>query len=550
MRTERCPRAWLGVVLALVLASAAPALAAEQGEIEQLKQEIETLRRRDAERARQIEELRLELERLRTPAGTAPSTAAPPAAAQPAAASPAAIPPAAAPAAASAGPPETGGPSALDRAVAALEPAEPAEPAAAGDGAIFARRIGPANLKLLDIGMGVLWAAGGSSASDPEIEGLQQGAHDPRRRGFTLQQAELSLAGAVDPYFRGDAFIIATPGEVELEEAFLTSTALPFGLQLEAGTFFTEFGVVNAQHPHQWNWIDQPVVNSRLFGGEGLRGPGFRLGWLTPLPWFSEIHVGAQNPNEGERTASFIGEEPVGGRPQVKTDVDGLGDLLYLARWVNSWDPSDSLTGKIGVSGLFGPNDTGNDGRTYLYGADVLWKWQPPTSFRGWPFVTWQTEVMKRDYRADRFAAGTAVEGGDDEDAHGHAVTTARDRQDDDDHDDDGEDDLDEDLAGAILRDWGLYTQVLWGIRHPWALGIRYEYASGSGASLPDGRNQDSLRDDRHRLSPLVLWQPTEFTRFRLQYNYDRARFLEDDEAHSVWFAMEVLYGAHMAHTY
>jgi hypothetical protein len=496
----------LAAVLGLPLAG--PGLADERTDLEALRQEIETLRRRDAERARELEELRREIRRLHQTAPVGTSAPAPaPAGASGAPAAPAS------------------GTSALDRAVEALAPSAPvATGGSAGTGdAIFRRRLGRAELKLLDIGMDLLWAAGGSSAPDPEIKGLQQGAHDPRRRGFTMQQAEISLTGAVDPYFRGDVFIVATPDGVELEEAFLTSTSLPWGLQLEAGTFFTEFGLTNPQHPHQWDWVDQPVINSRLFGGEGLRGPGLRVGWLTPLPWFSELHVGIQNPNEGETTLSFIGDEQVGGRPLVTQNVDGMQDLLYLARWVNSWDVDDSLTSKIGASGLFGPNGTGGDGRTYVYGTDMLWKWQPPDSFRGWPFVTWRSEVMKRDFHADRFVAGTAVDEGDASE---------------------------ENLSSAILRDWGVYSQVLWGFRHPWALGLRYEYASGVGTSLPDGRNQDSLRDDRHRVSPLLVWQLTEFTRFRLQYNFDRARFLDDDEAHSVWFAMEVLYGAHMAHEY
>jgi hypothetical protein len=486
----------LAVALALVVASGSTASADERSDIEALRQEIEALRRRDAERERQIEELRGELERWKAGAP------------RPAAAAPVREP---APAAAAA--PEAPPRSPLDRALEAMAPSEPA-PGAPPSDAIYSRRIGGAELKLLSIGMDILWAAGGSTAPDDEIEGLQQGGHDPNQRGFTLQQAEMSLSGAVDPYFRADAFIVGFTDGVELEEAFFTSTALPWGLQLEGGQFFTEFGLVNPQHPHQWDWIDQPVVNSRMFGGEALRGPGFRLGWLTPLPWFSELHAGMQNADEGEFTSSFIGEDQVGGRPLVKDDVDGLGDLLYLGRWLNSWDLGDALTTKVGVSGVFGPNGTGDDGYTYVYGTDMLWKWQPPDSFRGWPFVKWQSEVIKRDFVAD-----DALED-------------------------------DEPIDGDILRDWGMYSQLLWGFHHPWALGVRYEYASARGTSLPDGRNQDPLRDDRHRLSPLIVWQPTEFTRFRLQYNYDRARFLDDDEAHSVWFSMEVLYGAHMAHEY
>ena len=495
------PALGVAVVAWLLATTAPPSAADEPGEIEILRREIQTLRERDTARQQEIDELRRELQGLKATVGA--HQAAPPETPTPVEGRPPS-------------------PSALDRAVADLPP-DTAPPSIATtartSGDIGSRRIGAANLRLIDIGADILWAAGGSTAPDPEIRGLEHGHHDPRRRGFTLQQAEMSLTGAVDPYFRAETFILATLDGIELEEAFLTSTALPWGLQLEAGSFFTEFGINNPRHPHQWDWVDQPVVNSRMFGDEGLRSPGFRLSWLTPLPWFSEIHFGVQDANENELTSSFISDEPVGGRPQVKQNVDGLDDLLYLTRWVNSWDLNSNLTTRIGLSGLFGPNGTGNDARTYIYGADMLWHWQQSNRFR----ITWQTEVIARDFEAARFVEGTAVAGGDDEQG---------------------------DLPGTTLHDWGLYTQVLWRIRRPWALGVRYEYANGSGASLPDGRSQDSLRDDRHRLSPLVAWQPTEFTRFRLQYNYDDARFLEDHHAHSLWFSMEVQYGAHMAHAF
>lgn len=405
---------------------------------------------------------------------------------------------------------------------------------------LVARQVGPARLRLIDVSLDTLAAVGWSTADDGEISDLQGGAHDPRRRGFTLQQVELSLAGAVDPYLNGEAHIIYTTDGVELEEAFLTTQSLPWGLQVKAGHFFTEYGLLNPQHPHAWDWLDQPIINSRLFGGDGLRAPGLRLGWLTPLPWFSEVHLGAQNANEGETTASFLGDDEVGGRPVVKTSVGNPGDLLYLARWNSSWDLTDEWTLLQGLSGLHGPNSTGEDGETWIYGADLKLRWRPITNFRGWPFFLWQGEVSKRDYRADHYVAGTAIDDDSDDHDHGHGhARTAR-----------GVDEdpgLDADLAGDILRDYGFYTQALYGFRYGWAAGLRYEHVSGDHQSV-GGRENDPLRDDRHRVSPLLVWQPTEYSRFRLQYNFDHADHLGD--AHSVWLGGEVLYGAHAAHKY
>jgi hypothetical protein len=243
-----------------------------------------------------------------------------------------------------------------------------------------------------------------------------------------------------------------------------------------------------------------------------------RLAWLVPTPWFSEVYVGAQNAR-GETTVSFLGSDEegtttVGGRPVKDRRVRALKDVLYLARWEHAFDVTDTLSTKFGVSGLFGPNATGADAETYVYGTDVVWKWRPTNNFRGWPFVVWETEAMKRDFEAQRVVDPAGV------------VT----------------------LDGRTLHDWGLYTQLLWGFHHPWAAGVRYEYVTGSGASV-GGREADPFRDDRTRIAPLLVYHPTEFSRLRLQYNFDDADHLERD-AHSVWFGFEVLYGSHAAHKY
>jgi hypothetical protein len=355
---------------------------------------------------------------------------------------------------------------------------------------------------------------------------------------------ELSLLGAVDPYFTGEAhliFSINPEGETvtEIEEAFATTQDLLYGLAVEAGLSFTEFGLINPAHPHAWDWIDQPIINSRVFGGDGMRQVGMRIGWLTPLPWFSQFHVGVQNAS-GETMPSFnnafeVGgghghddgeaeeaEEVVGQRPFVERDVDGPEDLVYLVRWENSWDLNPTITTKLGLSSLFGPNASGLDGRTIIAGTDLKMTWRPANNFRGWPFLKGQTELIWRHYKADNF---TAEE--EEEAEHGP-----------------------ESLASDTLTDWGLYSQLLYGFRYRWAAGLRFEYADASGPSAETPRDQDPFRNQRFRLSPLLAFHPTEFSRLRLQYNYDWADHLDGHNAHSVWLGLEVLFGAHPAHQY
>src|SRR5262245_2641403 len=62
-------------------------------------------------------------------------------------------------------------------------------------------------LRLIDVALDLLAVGGTSSAFEPELRQLEGGGHDPKNRGFTLQNVELTLSGIVDPYVRGDANI-------------------------------------------------------------------------------------------------------------------------------------------------------------------------------------------------------------------------------------------------------------------------------------------------------------------------------------------------------
>ena len=372
-------------------------------------------------------------------------------------------------------------------------------PAAPG----YPTRVNPAPF---NIGLTALFSGGGSSATDAELANLQAGGHDPNRTGFTVQNVELFIGGAIDPYLDGQAnliFLIDRKGEtvVELEEAFLTTRALPYGLQAKAGQFFTEFGRQNAQHPHTWAFVDQPVVLSRFFGGDGLRSQGLRIAWLTPLPWYSELYLGTQNAN-GETVTSFLWapNETVGGYTLIdRGGARKASDLLWSARWLNGVDISDTVSANIGVSALSGPNASAINTDTRIYGVDAYLKWRPVVNQRGFPFVVWQTEWLTRDYET----------------------------------------------PANPLKDRGGYTQVLWGFKPRWVAGLRLEYADGK-----DDDGTDPLRDRRKRYSPNVTFYPTEFSKIRLQYNRDWAGHLVNNTANSVWLQWEFNLGAHTAHKF
>ena len=63
-------------------------------------------------------------------------------------------------------------------------------------------------LKLLDLSLSVEAGGGASTERDESIRNLQGGGHDPKQRGFTMPNAELSIGGAVDPYFYAQSNIV------------------------------------------------------------------------------------------------------------------------------------------------------------------------------------------------------------------------------------------------------------------------------------------------------------------------------------------------------
>jgi hypothetical protein len=409
----------------------------------------------------------------------------------------------------------------------------------------------------LNLSFDGLFAAGTSTAND--IESLQLGGHDPKQRGFTVQNLETTFEGKIDPYFRGQANIVLQidpEGEtvIEAEEAYLETMALPWNLQVKAGTYFTEFGRLNPTHPHSWGFADQPLVNARFFGGDGLRNPGARVSWLMPTPFYSELFFGVQN-SQGETATSFrsAGGHSHGGEegeealpfalrhPDNDRGVRHVDDMLFAPRFQTSFDVTDAQTVLLGASAAFGPNSSGEEGdtRTQVYGLDLTWKWKPASHHAGFPFVQWQTEGMMRRFKAGAFDWDENGNGRADEGELVDLRTSAP-----------------ASFGAETLTDYGIYSQVLYGFGKGWVAGLRGDYVRGERGNyekFPKAFNGeritfDPMRDSRWRISPNLTWYPTEFSKIRLQYNYDRRLHIGED--HSVWLQWEFLLGSHAAHKF
>jgi hypothetical protein len=259
--------------------------------------------------------------------------------------------------------------------------------------------------------------------------------------------------------------------------------------------------------------VDDPIILTRTFGPEGLRNIGAQVSWLAPTSFYTEATLGIFN-GEGGTAFSFRnpgesinGVNRVHGRTTLDRNLTGPGDLLYVPRISSSFDLTAEQTLVAGISGAFGPNDTGTDTSTEIYGVDLYWKWKPANAQAGFPFVSWQTEALYQRFEAGADPAFA--------------------------------------LPAETLHDWGFYSQVLWGFKQRWVAGLRGEYANGNeGAYDPS----DVFRGQRTRISPDITFYPSEFSKIRLQYNYDQGELFGTE--HSVWMQVEFLLGSHGAHKF
>ena len=99
-----------------------------------------------------------------------------------------------------------------------------------------------------------------------------------------------------------------------MEEAYIQTTALPGGITLKAGRFFSAIGYLNERHAHNWSFIDMPLPYRALLGVQ-YGDDGVQARWLVPAPIFLEVGgelfegrvVGAQRAVGAGRTGSLTG---------------------------------------------------------------------------------------------------------------------------------------------------------------------------------------------------------------------------------------------------
>jgi hypothetical protein len=341
----------------------------------------------------------------------------------------------------------------------------------------------------------------------------------PGERTFNLGESELTLASNVDPYFFANLTAsITSDNEVEVEEAYFRTLGLRDGVTVKGGRFFSGLGYLNEIHAHAWDFVDQPLVYQAFFGNQ-LTQDGIQAKWLAPTDLF--IELGAEAGNGG----AF---------PGTHRNKNGLNATTMFVHV--GGDIGDSTSWRTGVSWL---NDKADD-RAYddtdVFGVPVV------NAFSGTSH-TWGVDgIMKWAPHGDAVNKQLKLQG-----EYFHRT-------------EDGQ--LAFDTAGAnVIGDYrsgqsGWYAQSVYLFRPRWRVGLRYDsmesgrphIGSVSAGLLPRNAFPALLANSPDRVTLMVDWSPSEFSRLRAQYAWDDARLDQRDRQ----FLIQYLYGigAHGAHKF
>lgn len=360
-----------------------------------------------------------------------------------------------------------------------------------------------------------------------ELEGIAHGLYGSHSHGehehasynaangFNLNYAELVLSSSVDPFFNMNGVFHYSEEGVEVEEAYVTSTALEYGLRARFGKLNSNFGYLNQQHHHYWDFSDMPLVYEGFFGMHGINEKGIQLQYTAPTDFYLMAGVELLN---GENEQMFGNQEIDFGTGNEDDNVEGKdGSTLYLAYLKTSFDVGDTsiLTGVSYADGTSHIDHTDDDegphafvGDSKVYGFDFVAKHY----FDSYSFFKLQGEALYRDMQGAKLDEnGTTLD------------------------------------PNVVKKQAGAYVQAIYAPNATWGMGLRYD------TFFKNDVDGNTIADDLSKYSAMVEYKTSEFARFRLQYNRNEAMSNDEDgrvDMNSVIFSANIAIGAHAAHAF
>jgi hypothetical protein len=313
-----------------------------------------------------------------------------------------------------------------------------------------------------------------------------------RSPALDMHESEASFQAVVDPYARADFFISFGPEGVEVEEGFITFTALPGGLLAKVGKMRSQFGKVNAMHNHVLPWADRPLVTQNLVGGEeGIDDSGISVSRLIMNPVLFLEATGEV----------FHGDSAV-------FSSHKRSDLTYVGRLRGYRDLSEGTNLDLGTSIAYGHSTDSPqslDATTRLVGVDATFRYRP---------------LRRAIYK--RFIARTEMIWSDRDPTQQLAVVGDQGTL----------------FSTPAAKSFGYYASGEYQFARRWFAGARWDWSER--ATDPDAKDKGG--------SLLLTYWPSEFSQVRGQYR--RTSYADGTMANEVLFQLLFSIGAHGAHTF
>jgi len=341
------------------------------------------------------------------------------------------------------------------------------------------------------------------------------------RRGLSLGESELAFMSNIDPMFRGTLVASISPdnSSIDVEEGYIQTIGLSNGFTIKAGRFFSAVGYQNQVHAHAWDFADTPLA-MKVFLGNQLNEDGIQFKWVAPTDLYFDIGVelgrGRQFPSGVDRNKNGFGST------NLFTHLGG--DLGQSIAWQTGlshlWtSPRDRAYADLDSTGKGVVNSF--TGKSRLWVLDAVLKWAPngnPT----YNNFKLQGEYFRRTENGDLTF-----------DTASRALTD-----------------------GLTSRQSGWYLQGVYQFLPQWRVGYRYDRLDSgtthiglvdSGAlSAADFPILGGYNPKRNTL--MVDWNPSEFSRIRLQFARDYSRLNQPDNQILLQYIVSL--GAHGAHRF
>ncbi|MEJ5173422.1 MAG: hypothetical protein WHT47_06880, partial [Hydrogenothermaceae bacterium] len=294
--------------------------------------------------------------------------------------------------------------------------------------------------------------------------------------------------------------------------------------QLKGGKFYSKFGRLNEQHPHFWDFVDAPLIYRAVFGEHNLLEKGAQLTWLAPTPFYLmfgvEVFQGDNENNFDRNGFSVPNTNPINTTP---TDYFKVADTKKPNLYTFFVKPSFDI-GKLSILGGFtyAEGKTRIDhlededphavaGKTRIYGLDLTARY----SIDSYRYITWQSEYIHRNFDGVRYGY----------DNSNNLITPSLNR-----------------------KQAGFYSQLIYKFDRRWRVGARYDLISKNDVFV--NNVNENLPDNLYKYSFMVDFLPSEFSRIRLQYNYDRSLFLDGERKpnNEIILQFNMAIGAHGTH--